>query len=217
MSLVNKTAVRTLAKSMDMKISADSMEAAEARLKVILEHAAKKAQQKKRKTILKRDFIHEIDLFDGKPWVSVVAFTMEKIRPRNLPSFTPISNFDEINIRTYIKSKEKTGVYFLSIEGGNYLSCKVAKGISKLPYRYSKIKRTKNQFKSSNSVFDDSLNLEYSIGEEVVKKTEFDLWLTERYALFQDTDKSINEYIVLPPHAGCIRTNIDIPNPVPHV
>ncbi|RLD32762.1 MAG: hypothetical protein DRJ15_00390 [Bacteroidetes bacterium] len=64
MSLVNKTAVRTLAKSMDMKISADSMEAAEARLKVILEHAAKKAQQKRRKTILKRDFIHEIDLFD---------------------------------------------------------------------------------------------------------------------------------------------------------
>ncbi|RLD59659.1 MAG: hypothetical protein DRI97_00540 [Bacteroidetes bacterium] len=64
MSLVNKTAVRTLAKSKDMKISADSMEAAEARLKVILEHAAKKAQQKRRKTILKRDFIHEIDLFD---------------------------------------------------------------------------------------------------------------------------------------------------------
>ena len=24
----------------------------------------------------------EIDLFDGKPWVSVVAFTMEKIRPK---------------------------------------------------------------------------------------------------------------------------------------
>jgi len=64
MSLVNKTAVRALAKSMDMKISADSFDAAEARLKAILEHAAKKAQKKRRKTILKRDFIHEIDLFD---------------------------------------------------------------------------------------------------------------------------------------------------------
>ncbi|MFT6810171.1 MAG: hypothetical protein ACJA01_003414 [Saprospiraceae bacterium] len=136
----------------------------------------------------------EIDLFDGKPWVSVVAFTMEKIRPRNLPSFPPISNFDEINIRTYIKSKEKTGVYFLSIEGGTYLSCKVAKGISKLPYRYSKINRTKNQFNSSNSEFGDILNIGYSIGEKVVKKSKLDLWITERYALFQDTDKSINEY-----------------------
>ena len=44
----------------------------------------------------------EIDLFDGKPWVSVVAFTMEKIRPKNLPSFPPISNFHFINIRTYV-------------------------------------------------------------------------------------------------------------------
>ena len=49
MSLINKTGIRALAKDMDMKISADSMDAAEARLKAILEHAAKKAQQKKRK------------------------------------------------------------------------------------------------------------------------------------------------------------------------
>jgi len=47
----------------------------------------------------------EIDVFDGKPWVSLVAFTMEKIRPRYFPYFSPISNFDEINIRTYVKLK----------------------------------------------------------------------------------------------------------------
>ena len=64
MSLINKTGIRALAKSLDMKISADSYDAAEARLKVILEYAAKKAKSKRRKTILKRDFIHEIDLFD---------------------------------------------------------------------------------------------------------------------------------------------------------
>ena len=46
----------------------------------------------------------EIDLFEGKAWVSVVAFTMEKIRPKNLPPFSLISNFEEINIRTYVKS-----------------------------------------------------------------------------------------------------------------
>ena len=87
----------------------------------------------------------DIDLFEGKPWVSVVAFTMEKIRPKNLPSFAPISNFDEINIRTYIRSNNKTGVYFLSIEGGTKLSCKIAKGISELPYRFSKMKRSPNK------------------------------------------------------------------------
>ncbi|KZS38524.1 hypothetical protein AWE51_25950 [Aquimarina aggregata] len=136
----------------------------------------------------------EIDLFDGKPWISVVAFTMEKIRPKNLPSFSPISNFDEINIRTYVKYNNKTGVYFLSIEGGKSLPCKIAKGMSELPYRFSKIKRTENQYESNNSEFNDKLNIQFGIGKETTEKTELEKWLTERYALFQGTEKSINEF-----------------------
>ncbi|MFC5625827.1 YqjF family protein [Algoriphagus winogradskyi] len=135
-----------------------------------------------------------IDLFDGKPWISIVAFTMEKIRPKNLPSFPPISDFDEINIRTYVRSTNKTGVYFLSIEGGKKLSCKVAKGISELPYRFSEIKRTDKKYQSRNSEFNDRLDIEFTIGKELKEKTELDKWLTERYALFQDTDDSINEF-----------------------
>jgi len=136
----------------------------------------------------------EIDLFEGNPWISVVAFTMENIRPKNLPPFPPISDFDEINIRTYVKSNNKTGVYFLSIEGGTSLSCKIAKGISELPYRYSKIERTENHYESSNSEFNDKLDIEFTIGKELNEKTELDKWLTERYALFQDTDRAINEF-----------------------
>lgn len=136
----------------------------------------------------------EIDLFEGKPWISVVAFTMEKIRPKNFPSFSPISDFDEINIRTYVKSNNKTGVYFLSIEGGKRLSCKIAKSISELPYRFSKIKRTNKTYQSKNSEYNESLYIEFTIGNEVKEKTELDKWLTERYALFQDTDNSINEF-----------------------
>ncbi len=136
----------------------------------------------------------EIDLFDGKPWVSLVAFTMEKIRPKYLPSFSPISDFDEINIRTYVKSKNKTGVYFLSIEGGNRLSCKIAKALSELPYRYSKIKRSGTMYSSFNPVFSDQMHLDYKIGEELNEKTSLDKWLTERYALFQDTKISINQF-----------------------
>lgn len=136
----------------------------------------------------------EIDLFERKPWISVVAFTMERIRPKNLPSFSPISDFDEINIRTYIKSNNKTGVYFLSIEGGKSLSCKVAKSISELPYRFSNINWTDKKYQSQNSEFSDKLNIEFKIGNELTEKTELDKWLTERYALFQDTDDSINEF-----------------------
>ncbi|MEO9512306.1 MAG: DUF2071 domain-containing protein [Flavobacteriaceae bacterium] len=136
----------------------------------------------------------EIDLYNGKPWISIVAFTMEKIRPRNLPSFSPISDFDEINIRTYVRSNKKTGVYFLSIEGGKRLSCKIAKGISELPYRYSEIKRTNKTYRSQNQKFNDYLDIKFRVGKEIAEKTELDKWLTERYALFQDTEKWVNAF-----------------------
>ncbi len=136
----------------------------------------------------------EIDLFEGKPWVSVVAFTMEKIRPRNLPSFPPISDFDEINIRTYVKFNNKRGVYFLSIEGGTLLSCKIAKKVSGLPYRFSRIERTKNQYESFNIEYDDELIIKFKIEQKLQRKTKLDIWLTERYALFQDTSTSINAF-----------------------
>ena len=136
----------------------------------------------------------EIDLFQGESWVSIVAFTMEKIRPKNIPAFSPISNFHEINIRTYVKKNNKTGVYFLSIEGGTKLSCKIAKYISDLPYRYSLIERSSKHYSSINLKFKDELCFKFEIGKQIEKKSELDNWLTERYALFQETDNYINEY-----------------------
>ena len=136
----------------------------------------------------------EIDLFDGKPWVSVVAFTMEKIRPRLLPSFSPISNFDEINIRTYVRSNGKSGVYFLSIEGGKIWSCKIARALSGLPYRFSKMERLENHYISHNTGYQDSLRIKFQPEGQISEKTDLEIWLTERYALFQDTDKHIHAF-----------------------
>lgn len=136
----------------------------------------------------------EIDLFEGKPWISLVGFNMERIRPKNLPAFPPISNFAEINIRTYVKYKGKSGVHFLSIEGAKRLSCTVSRNISELPYRYSKMRRAKDRFESRNDQFNDSFNIGYSIGKKLTTKREVDRWLTERYALFQDTPKNINAF-----------------------
>ena len=136
----------------------------------------------------------EIELFNSKPWVSIVAFTMEKIRPKILPSFNPISNFDEINIRTYVKANNKSGVYFLSIEAGKVISCKIAQLLSKLPYRHSYIERKIGHFNSFNKKYNDKLNLEYTIKQEKQNRNDLDLWLTERYALFHNYKNTIIEF-----------------------
>ncbi|MEQ8475721.1 DUF2071 domain-containing protein [Fulvivirga sp.] len=136
----------------------------------------------------------EIDLYEGKPWVSIVAFTMENVRPRVLPAFPPVSNFDEINIRTYVKSQNKGGVYFLSIEAGKKASTWLAKTISELPYRFSHIKRTSNTLNSNNPDYHDELSIEYNVLEDKPDKPHLDKFLTERYALFQNSSTGINKY-----------------------
>ncbi|MCL6265019.1 YqjF family protein [Flagellimonas myxillae] len=136
----------------------------------------------------------ELELFEGKPWVSVVIFRMEQIRPKTLPSFPPISNFHEVNIRTYAKHGNKTGVYFLSIEGGNPVSCLVARKMSQLPYRFSQMQRDHTHFSSYNREFQDQLAISYQVGKAITTKTALDLWLTERYALFQDFGQHLNAF-----------------------
>ena len=134
----------------------------------------------------------DIDLQEGQPWVSLVAFDMENIRPRILPAFPPISDFHEINIRTYVRHKDKSGVYFLSIEGGKRISCGIAKSLSGLPYRYSQMSRQENTYRSTNASYGDRFQAEYTIGAPIVQKNALDRFLTERYALFQDHGQTLD-------------------------
>jgi uncharacterized protein len=136
----------------------------------------------------------EIDLFDGKPWVSVVAFDMERLRPRYLPSLPLISDFHEINVRTYVKLNGKTGVTFLSIEAAKAISCKIANVLSGLPYRYSKMSRNRASITSENAKLGERLTIECEVGSELKEKSDLDKWLTERYALFQHHGSSINQF-----------------------
>lgn len=135
-----------------------------------------------------------IDTFNGQAWVSLVAFTMEKVRLRYLPGFPPLSNFDEINIRTYVKRGNRDGVYFLSMEAGKRGACTVARQLSQLPYRYSQTTRREGYYQSSNKTYHDLLEIKYEVGHQKPDKDKLDKWLTERYMLYQDYNDYINEY-----------------------
>ena len=58
----------------------------------------------------------ELDSFNNNYYVSLVAFTMNELHPKNLFPIGFISDFHEINIRTYVKKNNHHGVYFLNIE-----------------------------------------------------------------------------------------------------
>ncbi len=135
-----------------------------------------------------------LDSFDGKYYISLVAFTMEHIRPRYLPAVAFVSDFHEINIRTYIKIDNKEGVYFLSIEAGKALSAFVARKLSGLPYRKTDMTRNHGIYTSTNHAQKFHFHTDYDTGALLTSKTSLDKWLTERYCLYLEEDNHIYRY-----------------------
>ena len=129
-----------------------------------------------------------IDKFEEETWISIVAFTMEKIRPRNLPSISFISNFVEINVRTYFTQENKQGVFFLNIEAQKEISTFIAKQLSGLPYEKSVIERGEKRnikyFTSKNKNKNFRLEAKFKVGQELTNKSALDNWLAERYCLY---------------------------------
>ena len=137
-----------------------------------------------------------LDTINEKAWISMVAFDMNHIGIRSLPKIPHISDFHEVNIRTYIVCKGKPSVYFLSMEGSKRSSCKILKVMSKFPYVHAKINRTDYSYQLNNSEESNSLEFTYRTKMEPCKKDKTDLWLTERYAVFQEYKQKLIEYDV---------------------
>ncbi|WP_343635616.1 DUF2071 domain-containing protein [Fluviicola sp.] len=131
-----------------------------------------------------------LDTFDGEAWISVVAFTMQKIRPKNLPAFSPVSDFHEINVRTYVNYNGKAGVYFLNIEAQKLVSAKLSRLLSGLPYEKAKMVRVRKnilqEYTSDLKKKGFRFSAKYAVSDQSVPKTELDSWLTERYCLYLD-------------------------------
>jgi hypothetical protein len=75
-----------------------------------------------------------IDTFDGSAWIAVVPFMMLGTRPRFGPRLPPVSDFPELNVRTYVTRDGKPGVWFFSLDAANPLAVRVARRFFKLPY-----------------------------------------------------------------------------------
>lgn len=75
-----------------------------------------------------------IDTYESQAWIGVVPFRMSDVRPRGLPAVSGLSDFPELNVRTYVTADGKPGVYFFSLEAGNPLAVAIARGVFHLPY-----------------------------------------------------------------------------------
>lgn len=75
----------------------------------------------------------ELDLFHGSAWLGIVPFGMRQVRLRGMPAPPHLGAFPEINVRTYVVSHDKPGVWFFSLDAARWLAVRLARRIH-LPY-----------------------------------------------------------------------------------
>mgnify|MGYP006425465259 CR=1 FL=1 len=84
-----------------------------------------------------------VDTFEGRAWIGVVPFFMRRVRPRFCPPVPGISNFLELNLRTYaVDARGRPGVWFYSLETSHRLPVAVARTFVHLNYRWARMAGT---------------------------------------------------------------------------
>lgn len=86
-----------------------------------------------------------IDTFEGRAWVGVVPFTLRGLRARGLPRIPGLSEFPELNVRTYVTIDGKPGVYFFSLDAANRAAVIGARAAFHLNYFHALMSVTKAQ------------------------------------------------------------------------
>src|SRR3954464_4532270 len=94
--------------------------------------------------ILQRDLPFELDLWDGRAFVSLVAFTLVRMRPRIGGRISewllkPIATHEFLNVRTYVRHAGEPGIFFLAEWLNNRASVLLGPRSFGLPYRFGQL------------------------------------------------------------------------------
>ena len=80
----------------------------------------------------------ELDLHEGTAYVGLVPFAMRQVRPRWAPARLGF-DFLETNVRTYVTSGDRPGVYFFSLDAASRIGVWIARTLWSLPYHYAQM------------------------------------------------------------------------------
>ena len=134
-----------------------------------------------------------LDTFNGRAWIGVVPFLMQGIRPRYITAAPWISNFAELNVRTYVVKDGKAGVFFFSLDAANPIGVFLGRNWYNLPYFNAampvEIEEEKIHYQSHRTHRNASLadfSATYQPTSDVFQseKGTLDYFLTERYCLY---------------------------------
>lgn len=133
-----------------------------------------------------------VDTWDGAAWLGLVPLFMRNVRPRFVPAVPAISDFLELNVRTYVMDASgRPGVYFYSLDCNHPLAVETARRFLFLRYEHAEIEANVDEagwvnFACRRKGADEQAAYRYHpfgpASEAAPETIEF--FLVERYRLF---------------------------------
>ena len=145
--------------------------------------------------------VFDLDLFDGTCWLGIVPFRMTNVAPRGVPSLPWISEFPELNVRTYVRVGDRPGVYFFSLDAASTVAVQTARTLLNLPYYVASMTVTDragtieygSRRRDSRPAANLSATYKPSGDQRQPARGSLDYFLTERYCLY-NRDRSTRPY-----------------------
>src|SRR6266536_557867 len=149
--------------------------------------------------VLQSEIPFALDLWQGRAFVSLVAFTMYRLRPRiggrlGELAFKPIANTRFLNVRTYVRHRGERGIYFMTEFLSNRWFVPLGRTTFGLPYRFGDLvyRHQCEEGTSEGTVTAGRgrRHFTYRAGSASVAEPQesqpgtFDFFLLERYAAF---------------------------------
>jgi uncharacterized protein YqjF (DUF2071 family) len=143
-----------------------------------------------------------VDTFDGKAYLGIVPFFMRSVRPRFLPPLPGVSNFLELNLRTYVHDSDGVpGVWFYSLDANQRLAVTIARHCFHLPYEHATMKAQRTpsgqiRYTSQRPLQKQrgaKCQFEYAPGPELPQPQpdSLEFFLVERYRLYAAADNRL--------------------------
>ena len=139
-----------------------------------------------------------VDTFQGDAWIAIVPFYMRGIRPRFCPPMPGISNFLEMNVRTYVHDEQgRPGVWFYSLDCNQPLAVWTARTFFHLPYQHARMAAPVNEDQIDYTCHrrgePTTSRYRYQVlGEtHIAEPGSLEFFLAERYLLFAQTPRGI--------------------------
>jgi uncharacterized protein YqjF (DUF2071 family) len=135
----------------------------------------------------------ELETFDGSAWLGVVPFRMVDTRFRWLPRLPTAHTFPELNLRSYVRVGDRSGVWFWSLDAASRLVVEGARLGFGLPYLRARMQceRIGDEVRYRSERTDRRGPLATFVGRwrpagpfEPAVVGSLEHWLCERYCLF---------------------------------